>query len=112
MLPPPKQKIETINIWKQESISRERLAELKGIANIIPNQAILINALILREARDSSEIENVITTQDKLYRALSSENKRIDPQTKTRIEMPAPPRGGDWRLRQTHGRPPPGHHRS
>jgi len=82
LIPPPKQNIETIKIWRQESVAREALAELKGIANIIPNQAILINALILREAKDSSEIENVITTQDELYRALSSEKKCVDPQTK------------------------------
>jgi Fic family protein len=47
------------------------LAELKGIAKTIPNQAMLINAIILQEAKDSSEIENIITTQDELYKALT-----------------------------------------
>jgi Fic family protein len=82
LLPPPQRNIESINIWRQESIAREALAELKGIANIIHNPAILINALILREAKDSSEIENVLTKHDELYRALSSEKKLTDPQTK------------------------------
>jgi Fic family protein len=45
------------------------LAKLNGVAKIIPNQAILINSLVLQEAKDSSEIENIITTHDELYRA-------------------------------------------
>lgn len=44
------------------------LAELKGVAASIPNQSILINTLTLQEARDSSAIENIVTTQDDLYR--------------------------------------------
>ncbi|MCL4141073.1 UNVERIFIED_CONTAM: hypothetical protein GTU68_033774 [Idotea baltica] len=49
------------------------LGELKGIAKTIPNQTMLVNAIVLREAKDSSEIENIITSQDELYRALSSQ---------------------------------------
>jgi len=45
------------------------LAQLNGTAKIIPNQNILINALVLQEAKDSSEIENIITTHDELFRA-------------------------------------------
>ena len=82
LLPPPRETIETISILKKESSARSALAELKGIAHLIPNQFILINALVLREARDSSEIENVITTQDKLYRALSTNIKKNDAETK------------------------------
>ncbi len=82
LLPPPKKKIETMEILKQEVTAREALAELKGTANIIPNQVILINAIVLREAQDSSKIENIITTQDELYRALSSEKKHVNPHTK------------------------------
>ena len=48
------------------------MGELKGIAKTIPNQAMLINAVVLQEAKDSSEIENIITTQDDLYKALST----------------------------------------
>ncbi len=46
-----------------------QLAELKGTAKTIPNERILTNTLILREARQSSAVENIITTQDELYRA-------------------------------------------
>ena len=42
---------------------------LTGVSKIIPNQNILINSLVLQEAKDSSEIENIITTHDELYRA-------------------------------------------
>lgn len=48
------------------------MAELKGAAKAIPNQSILINALSLQEAKDSSEIENITTTHDELYRATIS----------------------------------------
>lgn len=48
------------------------LAELKGVASSMPNQDILINALGLREAKDSSEIENIITTHDDLFREMAS----------------------------------------
>lgn len=44
-----------------------KLSELKGVAKSIPNQNILINTLILQEAKDSSEIENIITTHDELF---------------------------------------------
>lgn len=79
---PPKQEIETISILKRATSSHRYLAELKGIANAIPNQTILINSLILQEARSSSEIENVMTTNDKLFKAFSSNMQSIDPQTK------------------------------
>jgi Fic family protein len=82
-IPPSQEKYETIWILKQEGISRAAIAELKGIANIIPNQAILINAIVLQEAKDSSEIENIITTQDELYRAITLRAKKdVDPTTK------------------------------
>ncbi|NLB64717.1 MAG: hypothetical protein GX801_11560 [Fibrobacter sp.] len=45
--------------------------ELKGIAKTIPNQAMLINAVVLQESQGSSEIENIITTQDELYKAIA-----------------------------------------
>ena len=45
------------------------MAKLNGVAKIIPNSQILINSLVLREAKDSSEIENIITTHDELFRA-------------------------------------------
>jgi len=82
LLPPGPGKIETIRILKQENKAAAAIAELKGIANIIPNQSILINAIVLQEAKDSSEIENIITTTDDLYKAVSSSATKINPATK------------------------------
>ena len=55
-------------ILKKLATASRRLAELKGIAGSIPNQGILINTLGLQEAKDSSEIENIITTHDELFK--------------------------------------------
>ncbi|PZT48400.1 addiction module protein [Helicobacter valdiviensis] len=52
-----------------------KLAELNGLSKIIPNPNILINALILQEAKDSSEIENIITTHDELFLSQIDESK-------------------------------------
>lgn len=65
---PPLQEIETIGILKQLSQSHRYLAELKGTSKTIPNESILINTLTLQEAKDSSEIENIVTTHDDLYK--------------------------------------------
>jgi len=75
-LPPKREKIETLSILRQLSKSSKALGELKGIAQTMPNQAMLINAVVLQEAKDSSEIENIITTQDELYKALISKSKQ------------------------------------
>ena len=82
ILPPAKEFIESVIILKQLVKSSVALAELKGIIHILPNPEILLNAVILKEARASSEIENVITTQDKLYQALSAKANQIDTSTK------------------------------
>lgn len=66
-LPPP-QGLETIAILKQLAQSHRYLAELKGTSKTIPNESILINTLTLQEAKDSSEIENIVTTHDDLYK--------------------------------------------
>ncbi|TRX72573.1 Fic family protein [Carboxylicivirga sp. M1479] len=60
---------ETRNILRALPKAHFALAELKGIASSIPNQSILINTLGLQEAKDSSEIENIITTHDDLYKS-------------------------------------------
>ena len=67
-LPPPVD-LETVPILKALATATRGLAELKGRAAAIPNQRILIDTLTLQEARASSEIENVVTTQDELFRA-------------------------------------------
>lgn len=61
--------LETKAILKQLAKANRALAELKGVAATIPNENILISTLTLQEARDSSSIENIITTQDDLYKA-------------------------------------------
>jgi Fic family protein len=61
-------RFERTDILKRLNGASRALAELKGVAASIPNQNILINTLTLQEARDSSAIENIITTQDDLYR--------------------------------------------
>lgn len=66
---PPQTDFETVAVLKKLAVAHRYLAELKGICHSIPNQGILINTLVLQEAKDSSEIENIITTHDELFRA-------------------------------------------
>ncbi len=66
---PIQKDIETRKILKKAISSNRALAKLNGVAKIIPNSAILINSLALQEAKDSSAIENIITTHDELFRA-------------------------------------------
>jgi len=61
-------RFDTPAILKKLASASRRLAELKGIAAAIPNQGILINTLALQEAKDSSEIENIVTTHDELFK--------------------------------------------
>lgn len=82
LLPPDPSRTESVAILRQEAKARAALGELKGLAKIIPNQAILINAVVLQEAQDSSEIENIITTRDELYRAMSQGAKVLDANAK------------------------------
>lgn len=60
---------ETPALLKKMATASRKLAELKGLAASMPNQAILINTLTLQEAKDSSAIENIVTTHDELFRA-------------------------------------------
>jgi len=81
LLPPPVD-VESAPVLKQCLKATRALAELKGAGGLIPDQAILINAIPLQEAQASSEIENILTTQDSLFRAALDESKAADPQTK------------------------------
>jgi len=78
---PPRADIETRNILKRCIEARSALAELKQAAELIPNPSMLINTLPLLEAKASSEIENIVTTTDKLFEHLNSE-ANADPATK------------------------------
>jgi Fic family protein len=63
--------LETKEILREATKANRKLAELKGYSEIVPNKNILINAITLNEAKESSEIENIITTHDELFAALS-----------------------------------------
>src|SRR5437868_7361299 len=80
---PPKADLETKAILKRCIRARAALAELKQAGELIPNQSILINTLPVLEARASSEIENIVTTADRLFRfAQDDESEQADPATK------------------------------
>ena len=79
---PPQINLESVAILKKLASAHRYLAELKGICRSIPNQGILINTLSLQEAKDSSEIENIITTHDELFRASLSYSGASSPAIK------------------------------
>lgn len=79
---PPKQDIETKSILKKAISANRALANLKGSGRNIPNQSVLIHSISLQEAKLSSEIENIVTTNDELFQAASSDRKIKDPSTK------------------------------
>jgi Fic family protein len=81
LLPPPVD-LESKSILKKAISANRALAELKGAGDAIPNQTILVNSIVLQEARISSEIENIVTTTDELYRATGKDLSQIDPHTK------------------------------
>ena len=81
-LPPPVDMIETTEIFKNCINARVALAELKQAAELIPNSAVLVNALPLLEARASSEIENIVTTTDKLFEFADVAEDKADAATK------------------------------
>lgn len=63
--------LKTNRILEQLTLSSRALTELKGYANTIPNMHILINAVTIHEAKDSSAIENIVTTHDDIYKVLT-----------------------------------------
>jgi Fic family protein len=79
---PPQAEIENKEILKKAIKANKALAKLVGSGKQLPNQTILINSIGLQEAKLSSEIENVLTTNDELYQAFASEKKSTNPKTK------------------------------
>lgn len=71
LLPPDDNKVETKEVLKALNNANKALAELKGIAKKLPNQSMLVNTIALREAKASTEIENIFTTDDELYKTLT-----------------------------------------
>ncbi len=79
---PPEGDIESKMVLKQLNKATRALAELKAYAEVIPNKEILISTIALQEAKASSEIENIITTNDSLYKAMATTESKIDANTK------------------------------
>lgn len=88
LLPPPSIDLETRDILKKCIEARAALAELKQAADLIPNQAMLLSTIPLMEARASSEIENIVTTTDKLFQ-FSGREQQADPATKEALRYRA-----------------------
>jgi Fic family protein len=78
LLPIDTEKIETRAVLRKEAQTRQILAELKGFAPVIPNQSILVNAIVLQESQESSAIENIVTTQDELYKNLTIQPQNMN----------------------------------
>ena len=70
-LPPAAELYHDEEVIGKLMLASRRLAELKGLASMLPNQSIFVNTIALREAKASSAIENIFTTDDELYRSLS-----------------------------------------
>lgn len=82
ILPPNREVIESKEILRKSIKANKALANLKGSARRLPNQGVLTRSIILQEAKFSSEIENIVTTNDELYQATSAEEMEMSPQTK------------------------------
>lgn len=79
---PPKKEIESTIILKKTIAASRALSELKGAITNLPNPILFIDTVHLQEAQASSAIENIITTQDELFRASIAEKKNENPSTK------------------------------
>ena len=79
---PPQADIETKPVLRAAIRAARKLAELKQAGELVPDQSVLINTIPLLEAQVSSEIENIVTTADKLFRLASNEKIETDPATK------------------------------
>jgi Fic family protein len=79
---PPKAEIESTTILKKTIAASRALSELKGAITNLPNPTLFIDTINLQEAQASSAIENIITTQDELFKASIAEKKNDNPATK------------------------------
>ncbi len=79
---PPAIELETKEVLKLCIKARSALSELKQIGRLIPNQSVLINTIPLLEAKSSSEIENIVTTQDELFEYANSDIYKANPAAK------------------------------
>lgn len=97
---PPAADIESKLLLKACIEARAALAELKSVGDLIPNQAVLINTIPLLEAQASSEIENIVTTSDELFRFSQFEDQATDPATKEALRYRGALRQGYESLRE------------
>jgi Fic family protein len=74
---PVVQDLETKAVLKKAALAHRALAELNGVSESIPNEVIILNTLSLQEAKDSSAIENIITTHDELFSSDSLAQKFV-----------------------------------
>lgn len=81
-LPPQKINLDDPEILKKAIAANRYLAELKGYCQTLPNPDLLLNTIILQESKDSSAIEDIVTTQDDLYRAILNPLDRMPSATK------------------------------
>jgi Fic family protein len=79
---PPAVQLETVEVLKQTIKAARALEQLRGISARLPNPRVLLNTVVLQEARLSSEVENIVTTNDELYRAAASPDGATDTSTK------------------------------
>ena len=80
---PPSVELETTEVLRAAISANRLLGELKGVGDVIPNQAILVNGIVLQEAKASSEIENIVTTNDAIYQAIGrEESPLVEPHAK------------------------------
>ena len=100
---PPAVTLETVAVLKALNRASRALADLKGHAKTIPNQGILIDTLALQEAKASSEVENIVTTQDELFQADVFPDEPPSPAAKEVARYRDALRLGHSRLQQTGG---------
>ncbi len=79
---PPAEQLESVPVLKALIGAHKALAELKGSVMRLPNPNVLLDSITLQEAKDSSEIENIITTNDELFQLIASSEKESNPATK------------------------------
>lgn len=98
----PQQVLESPRILRRVTEASRALAEFKGAVAAIPNRAILLNTLALQEAKDSSAIENIVTTHDELFRHLSGADGQESPAAKEVLRYREAVQLG-WELVGQHG---------
>ena len=79
---PLSSKIETSKVLKKAITANKAIAELKGVAQTIPNQSLLINTLSIQESKDSSEVESIVTTHDELFQFDQNSSEKFSPAAK------------------------------